>query len=81
MNDQNIDTKKSNDKKDKKRKDHNEDENVVETDVMAILRNISISAEEEDRYILDGDIGIRHRSSKNRLFNSNRGIPIDLEEY
>ena len=81
MNDQNIDTKKSNDKKDKKRKDHNEDENVVETDVMAILRNISISAEEEDRYILDGDIGIRRRSSKNRLFNSNRGIPIDLEEY
>ena len=81
MNDQNIDTKKSNDKKDKKRKEHDEDENVVETDVMAILRNISISAEEEDRYILDGDIGIRRRSSKNRLFNSNRGIPIDLEEY
>ena len=76
-----MDTKKSNGKKDTKRKEHNGDENVVETDVMAILRNISISAEEEDRYILDGDIGIRRRSSKNRLFNSNRGIPIDLEEY
>ena len=68
------------DTKDKKHDNH--EDKSDETDVLVILRNITMSTAEEDAYILEGSCGMRRCGSRDRLFNSNRGIPHDLpEEY
>ena len=74
---ENMDEKETNDKKDNNHEDKND-----ETDVLVILRKITMSIAEEDAYILEGSCGMRRCDSRDRLFNSNRGIPHDLpEEY
>ena len=88
-----MDTKKEKAVEDIEEKENNDhDDKIYETDVLKILRSINISSAEDDKFFFEGSlgcglgiegrIGLRRNTSKDRLFNDHRGIPHDLpEEY